>query len=135
MKTILSSRKMKIRAVTLGKTLEAAGAEAGMKNGYIYRTGDKDTVTLNTINRIAQALDCSVCDLLEEIEEVTPATPTPAQSVASKASATLRQSKRSELNPLRSESLPDISQTPDAAEAKRRAELVEKVMQRNGGRL
>ena len=59
----------------------------------------------------------------------------PKNPALAKASATLRQSKRSELNPLRSEPLPDIGQAPDAAEAKRRAELVEKVMQRNGGKL
>lgn len=52
--------------------------------------------------------------------------PSPAKA---KASATLRQAKRSELE------LPNTGQAPDEAEAKRRAELVEKVMQRNGGRL
>lgn len=69
MKTILSSKKMRIHAAIAGKTLESAGAEVGIKNGYIYRVGDKDTASLSTVNRIAQALGCRVCDLLEEVEE------------------------------------------------------------------
>lgn len=69
MKTILSSRKMKSQAALIEKSLEAVSVEIGLGHGYIYRIGGKDTMSLNTINRIAQALDCSVCDLLEEVEE------------------------------------------------------------------
>lgn len=72
MKTVLSSKKMKIRAATIEKSLEEASKEAGLGHGYIYRLGGKDTMSLNTLDRIAKALQCSVCDLLEEVEEVKP---------------------------------------------------------------
>lgn len=69
MKTVLSSRMMKARAAMAEKSLEAVSLEIGLGHGYIYRIGGKDTMSLNTINRIAQALGCSVCDLLEEVED------------------------------------------------------------------
>lgn len=72
MKTVLSSRKMKAQAALVEKSLEAVSVEIGLGHGYIYRIGGKDTMSLNTINRIAEALGCSVCDLLDEVKEPTP---------------------------------------------------------------
>lgn len=69
MKTILSAKKMKVRAATLAISLERAGDQVGLRNGYIYRLGGKNTMTLSTLDRIANALQCSVCDLLEEVTE------------------------------------------------------------------
>lgn len=69
MKTVLSSRKMKAQAALVEKSLEAVSVEIGLGHGYIYRIGGKDTMSLNTINRIAEALGCSVCDLLDEVKE------------------------------------------------------------------
>lgn len=68
MKTILSSRKMKSQAALIEKSLEEVSMEIGLGHGYIYRIGGKDTMSLNTINRIAQALGCSVGDLIEEVQ-------------------------------------------------------------------
>lgn len=92
MKTVLSSRKMKIQAATIEKSLEVAGNEAGLGHGYIYRLGGRDTMSLNTVNRIAQALHCSASDLLEDVEDAQLA---PAPSIA----AQLRSTQRDALTP------------------------------------
>lgn len=60
---------MKARAAMLETSLEKAGDQVGLRNGYIYRIGGKNTMTLSTLDRIASALQCSVCDLLEEVAE------------------------------------------------------------------
>ena len=101
MKTVLSSRKMKIRAATIEKSLEVASKEAELGHGYIYRIGGKDTMSLNTLSRIAKALDCRVCDLLEEVEEDDAGdTPTPTPTpITLDAIERLRQAKRDALIP------------------------------------
>jgi DNA-binding Xre family transcriptional regulator len=88
MRSVLSAKKMKSMAALLGKSLEDVAGEVGLGHGYIYRIGGKDTVSLNTINRIAQALKCSACDLIEEVEDKTETATAPKRPAAPKTKAT-----------------------------------------------
>jgi DNA-binding Xre family transcriptional regulator len=67
-KTVLSERQVKSRAAFLGLSVLAVNEKAGFGSNYIYRLWGKDTVTLETVNRIAEVLGCNVCDLLEEVQ-------------------------------------------------------------------
>jgi DNA-binding Xre family transcriptional regulator len=67
-KAVLSERQVKSRAALLGMSVLAVNDKAGFGTNYIYRLWGKDTVTLETVNRIAMVLECSVCDLIDEIE-------------------------------------------------------------------
>lgn len=64
--TVLSLRMMKAKSAMVGKTLAQLNEEIGFGQGYIYRIGNKDTVTLKTVNRIAESLGCNAIDLLED---------------------------------------------------------------------
>jgi DNA-binding Xre family transcriptional regulator len=67
-KTVLSERLVKSKAALQGMSLVALNKKAGFGMNYIYRLWNKETVTLESINKIANVLNCSVCDLLEERE-------------------------------------------------------------------
>lgn len=67
-KTVLSERQVKSRAALIGMSVLAVNEKAGFGSNYIYRLWGKDTVTLETVNRIAKVLGCTVCDLLEEVK-------------------------------------------------------------------
>jgi DNA-binding Xre family transcriptional regulator len=71
-RTVLSERQVKGRAALLGMSVLAVNEQAGFGSNYIYRLWGKDTVTLETVNRIATVLGCGVCDLIEEIEVPEP---------------------------------------------------------------
>ena len=71
-KTVLSERLVKSRAAYIQKSLADVNKESGLGNGYIYRLWNSDKIMLDTINRIADALDCKSCDLLEEVEIAEP---------------------------------------------------------------
>ena len=68
-KAVLSERQVKGRAALLGMSVLAVNDKAGFGTNYIYRLWGKDTVTLETVSRIATVLGCSVCDLIEEVDE------------------------------------------------------------------
>jgi DNA-binding Xre family transcriptional regulator len=68
-KTVLSGRQVKSRAASLEMSVRTLNNKAGFGTNYLYRLWGKETVTLETVNRIAIVLGCNVCDLLEEIEE------------------------------------------------------------------
>jgi DNA-binding Xre family transcriptional regulator len=70
-KAVLSERQVKSRAALLGMSVLAVNDQAGFGTNYIYRLWGKDTVTLETVKRIATVLGCSVCDLIEEVDEAT----------------------------------------------------------------
>jgi len=88
MRSVLSAKKMKSMAALLGKSLEDVAGEVGLGHGYIYRIGGKDTVSLNTINRIARALKCSACALIEEVEDGAETVAAPKRPAAPKTKAT-----------------------------------------------
>ena len=67
-RTVLSERQVKSRAALLGMSVLAVNDKAGFGTNYIYRLWGKDTVTLESVNRIAMALGCNVCDLIEVVE-------------------------------------------------------------------
>lgn len=71
-KAVLSERQVKSRAALLGMSVLAVNDKAGFGTNYIYRLWGKDTVTLETVKRIATVLGCSVCDLIDEIEVAEP---------------------------------------------------------------
>ena len=79
-RTVLSGRLVKSRAALLGKSLQDVNNEAKFGTNYIYRLWDRETVTLETINKIADVLNCEACDLVEVIEvEAEMAAPEGAQ--------------------------------------------------------
>jgi DNA-binding Xre family transcriptional regulator len=67
-KTVLSERLVKSRAAYLQKSLTEVNKETGLGDGYIYRLWNTDKMMLDTVNRIAAALNCQACDLLEEVD-------------------------------------------------------------------
>ncbi len=111
MKSVLSTKKMKSKATLLDKSLEDVAKEVGLGHGYIYRLGGKDTMSLNTINRIAQALECSACDLIEEVEDDAETVTAPKRSATPKTKA----------------AQPKIGKVSDALRGKLKEELVEGV--------
>lgn len=67
-KIVVSERKVKSRAALLGMTLGQLNEKAGFGEHSIYRMWGKDRMTLNTLTRIANVLQCDIADLLEESE-------------------------------------------------------------------
>lgn len=68
-KSVLSGRIVKSKAALAGMSLTEVNDKAGFGTNYINRLWDKDKVTLESINKIAQVLGCKACDLLEEVVE------------------------------------------------------------------
>ncbi len=66
-KTVVSATKVKVRAAQIGKNLRQVNKEAGLANNSIYQMTGRSNVQLETIDKLAAALQCSTLDLLEEI--------------------------------------------------------------------
>lgn len=139
MKSVLSTKKMKSKATLLDKSLEDVAKEVGLGHGYIYRLGGKDTMSLNTINRIAQALECSACDLIEEVEEGSETVDAPNGPAAPKTKASqLKTGKASDAlrDKLKEELVDGVANLPAsgtealAREGDRRAMLITQASQR-----
>lgn len=66
-RTVLSKRLVNSRAALLGMSLLDVNEAASFGTNYIYRLWGKDGISLETVNRIADVLDCDACDLLEVV--------------------------------------------------------------------
>ena len=130
MKTVLSSRKMKSRAALIDISMEDAAQVAGLGVGYIYRIGGKDSMSLNTIGRIAKALRCEVCDILEDVTEDGSTETKNEKRKTARGASRLRDAKVEELI----EHLPALPVDSDAIakEKERRAMLIAQAVERGG---
>jgi DNA-binding Xre family transcriptional regulator len=66
---VFSGRQAKAKAALAGGSLESFGKAAGLGHGYVYRLNGRESMSLETVNRLARALGCQAADLLVEIQE------------------------------------------------------------------
>lgn len=65
---VFSGRQAKAKAALKGQSLESLAQAAGFGHGYVYRLDQRQSVTLETVNRLAAAMGCPAADLLEDVK-------------------------------------------------------------------